>query len=158
MAGKLINKKLKKLLDILNRLHSYHGFTILDTTSKSKLRRFYEISILILTILNVSSVVVASTEKYGSKRKLERTMFKILSFTATYLFICELMYWSRKNEILELVNWCHWAENYKPSPRSGLKKPKDWFGGKRKMIRLIIRWDTIYWNKNSRGGSQNFWS
>lgn len=133
------NKKLQKLLKVLNRFHSYHGFTILDTTKKSKLRRFYETFILIVTVVNLSLVVLASTEKYGTKEKMERNMFKMFGCGALYLVLCEVIYWGRKNEICELVDWCHGVENYKPRRVTGLKKPKNWFDKHRERTQFFIK-------------------
>lgn len=133
------SSKLDDLLRYLNNFHKFHGFTVLFDEKKSKLRKLYEASLVLAVFIYTFCYILASTERFSDNGKFDRSMFRFMAFTGTYVFFIELFYWKQKSEILSLVKWCHWVEMYKPKQRSGLVKPHDWFQEKRNRIFKFVQ-------------------
>lgn len=143
MEGCAINgdqtNELHALFEDLQNFHNIHGFTVVVDQKKTHLQRIYYGLLWCSAIFQASIALAASSERFVTLSVSQHALMFILGTNGYYATICEVIFWFRKSQIRNLLDWCQWADSYTPSPASKFVKPRNWFLKKQQNVRFVVK-------------------
>lgn len=134
--NKVISTKLSKFLIKVNNIHEHVGLSLFDKTKPDTfIFKLWKLFLKACFFIGMGLVFCGSFKTFSTNDAFKRLICLSMFSGATFLFILDMVLYLRKKRVLELIDWCHWAEvqKIKLYPDRG-----DWFkSGRKKSLKLI---------------------
>lgn len=132
---KVQSGELNVFLARLNAIHRVHGLTILSESPKLRWQKIWTTLAWSATIALDVLLLAGTVPSLTSNDKFQRLM--CLTCLIINLQVCsqELLFASKREKVLELVDWCHYVEMQQ---LESLKRPAGWYLDVRKRLTHLI--------------------
>lgn len=133
----------EELVSSLDRFHNRIGLSIFDKKPKSSTTKTFGFILKLGFATHMILLLMASSTKFSTNNRFERFLSIIYFCVLTIMASLQFLFWRKRDEVLKILDWCHWIENYEPQT-PGFQKPKDWFKPKRQFLCFLLKWVTLW--------------